>query len=254
MQTSHSEQQHPAKFTPEQIRAHQEQHFTGSLTVRDIVIGMSDGLTVPFALAAGLSGAVSTPFLVLIAGIAEMAAGSIAMGLGGYLASRSESETFGSELAREQREIVELPDLERYEVGEILANYGLAGQTLQDATDQIVSDPERWVAFMMREELRLEAPEPGRARQSAITIGLSYIAGGIIPLFPYVLPVSVTQALLISVVVTIIALAIFGAVKARFTGVSPVRSAIQTTLVGGTAAAVAYVLAHFVSSFGGHVG
>src|SRR5919199_6667550 len=147
MQTPHTEQQYPAKFTPEQIRAHREQHFTGSLTVRDIVIGMSDGLTVPFALAAGLSGAVSTPFLVLIAGIAEMAAGSIAMGLGGYLASRSESETFHSELAREQREIVQLPELERHEVTEILAGYGLTGATLQAATDQIVSDPHRWVEF-----------------------------------------------------------------------------------------------------------
>src|ERR687886_2617776 len=142
MQTPHTEQQYPAKFTPEQIRAHRESHFTGSLTVRDIVIGMSDGLTVPFALAAGLSGAVSTPFLVLIAGIAEMAAGSIAMGLGGYLASRSESETFNSELAREQREIVEIPDLERQEVHDILAEYGLADQTLEDATDQITSVPE----------------------------------------------------------------------------------------------------------------
>jgi VIT1/CCC1 family predicted Fe2+/Mn2+ transporter len=256
MQPSHPEQPaaqvprvrtHPARFTPEQIRAHREQHFTGSLTVRDIVIGMSDGLTVPFALAAGLSGAVATPFLVVIAGIAEMAAGSIAMGLGGYLASRSESETFGSELAREQREIAEVPELERYEVREILEQYGLTGQTLEDATDQIVSKPERWVDFMMREELRLEEPEPGRARQSAITIGLSYIAGGIIPLFPYVLPVTVAQALLI-------ALAVFGAVKARFTGVSIVRSAIQTTLVGGAAAAAAYLLARLVSSFGGTVG
>ena len=247
-------QQRLAKFSPEQIRAHREQHFTGSLTVRDIVIGMSDGLTVPFALAAGLSGAVATPFLVLIAGIAEMAAGSIAMGLGGYLASRSESETFGSELARERREIVEMPELERHEVREILEKYGLTDQTLEDATDQIISKPDRWVDFMMREELRLEEPEPGRARQSAITIGLSYIAGGIIPLFPYVLPVTIEQALLISVVVTLIALAVFGAVKARFTGVAIMRSAVQTVVVGGTAAAVAYLLARFVSSFGGTVG
>ena len=242
--------QHPASFSPEQIRAHREQHFTGSLVVRDIVIGMSDGLTVPFALAAGLSGAVADPFLVVIAGIAEMAAGSIAMGLGGYLASRSESETFSSEQARERREIVEVPAMERYEVKQILQEYGLSGRTLEDAADQIISDPERWVAFMMREELRLEEPEPGRARQSALTIGLSYIAGGIIPLFPYVLPVTVEQALLISVVVTLIALAVFGGVKARFTGVSVKRAAIQTTLVGGTAAAVAYLLARFVSSFG----
>lgn len=243
--------EHPARFSVERVRAHQEEHFTGSLTVRDIIIGMSDGLTVPFALAAGLSGAVDRPFLVLIAGVAEMAAGSIAMGLGGFLAAKSESETYESELRRERREIVELPDVERFEVEQILAGYGLTGDALQAATGQIVSDGERWVRFMMREELRLEEPEPGRARTSALTIGLSYLAGGAIPLFPYLLPVTITHALLISVVITLAALAVFGAVKARFTGVAVVRSAVQTLLVGGAAAGAAYLLARWVSGLGG---
>jgi VIT1/CCC1 family predicted Fe2+/Mn2+ transporter len=242
---------HPSRFRAEQIRAHQEQHFTGSLTVRDVVIGMSDGLTVPFALAAGLSGAVDRPFLVLVAGVAEMAAGSIAMGLGGFLAAKSESETYESELRRERREIVELPEVERLEVEQILADYGLTGSALEAATDQIVSDPERWVSFMMREELRLERPEPGRERRSALTIGLSYLAGGAIPLFPYLLPVAISHALLISVAITLVALAVFGAVKARFTGVPVLRSSVQTLLVGGTAAAAAYFLARWVSGMGG---
>src|SRR3954451_10801430 len=149
-------QPHQVAFSPEQIRAHREQHFTGSLMVRDVVIGMSDGLTVPFALAAGLSGAVSSPYLVVIAGIAEMAAGSIAMGLGGYLAAKSESDTYVSEEVRERREIVEIPDMERLEVHDVLEEYGLTGATLEDATDQITSNPDKWVEFMMREELRLE--------------------------------------------------------------------------------------------------
>lgn len=235
----------------ELLHSHQEQHFTGSLTVRDIIIGMSDGLTVPFALAAGLSGAVDRPFLVLVAGVAEMAAGSIAMGLGGFLAAKSEAETYESELRREQREIVELPEVERLEVEEILAGYGLTGDALQAASDQIVSDPERWVNFMMREELRLEEPEPGRARKSALTIGLSYLAGGAIPLFPYLLPVTIAHALLISVAITLVALAVFGAVKARFTRVPVARSSAQTLLVGGAAAAAAYLLARWVSGLGG---
>jgi VIT1/CCC1 family predicted Fe2+/Mn2+ transporter len=243
--------EHPSRFRAEPIRAHQEQHFTGSLTVRDVIIGMSDGLTVPFALAAGLSGAVDRPFLVLVAGVAEMAAGSIAMGLGGFLAAKSESETYESELRRERREIVELPEVERLEVEQILADYGLTGGALEAATDQIVSDPERWVNFMMREELQLERPEPGRARRSALTIGLSYLAGGAIPLFPYLLPVTISHALLISVAITLVALAVFGAVKARFTGVPVLRSSIQTLLVGGTAAAAAYLLARWVSGMGG---
>lgn len=227
---------------------HVEQHFTGSETLRDIVIGMSDGLTVPFALAAGLSGAVQSSFLVLVAGIAEMAAGSIAMGLGGYLAARSEADTYRAELARERREVQELPEAEAAEVRKIFADFGLRGDALEAAVAAIRSDPEGWVRFMMREELGLEEPRPGRALTSALTIGLSYIAGGFLPLLPYALGLSVTTALGVSVVVTLIALLTFGAVKGHFTGVPIIRSAIQTTLVGGVAAGFAYALARIVST------
>jgi VIT1/CCC1 family predicted Fe2+/Mn2+ transporter len=231
---------------------HVETHFTGSATVRDVVIGMSDGLTVPFALAAGLSGAVENSFVVLVAGIAEMAAGSIAMGLGGYLAARAEADTYRSELAREQREIKDVPDAERGEVGQIFASYGLKGDALESAVAAVTHEPGTWLNFMMREELNLEEPDPARALKSAFTIGLSYIAGGLVPLFPYFLGLPINTALTVSVVVTLIALLIFGAVKARFTGVSMVRGAIQTALVGGVAAGAAYALARLVSSIGVH--
>jgi VIT1/CCC1 family predicted Fe2+/Mn2+ transporter len=226
---------------------HVEQHFTGSATVRDVVIGMSDGLTVPFALAAGLSGAVQSSFLVLVAGIAEMAAGSIAMGLGGYLAARSEADSYQAELAREWREVRELPDAETAEVRQIFASYGLGGDALESATAAIRSNPEGWVHFMMREELGLEEPHPGRALRSALTIGLSYVAGGFLPLLPYALGFPLSTALLISVGLTLIALLLFGAVKGHFTGVPPVRSAVQTAVVGGVAAGFAYTLARLVS-------
>lgn len=226
---------------------HIEQHFTGSETVRDIVIGMSDGLTVPFALAAGLSGAVENSFLVLVAGIAEMAAGSIAMGLGGYLAANSEADNYRAERAREWREVRELPAAETEEVRKIFADYELKGEALDAATAAVCSTPEGWVNFMMREELGLEEPHPGRALSSALTIGLSYIAGGFLPLLPYALGLPISTAFQISVVVTLVALLIFGAVKGHFTGVPVVRSALQTALVGGVAAGFAYALARIVS-------
>ena len=229
---------------------HVETHFTGSATVRDIVIGMSDGLTVPFALAAGLSGAVHSSFLVLVAGIAEMTAGSIAMGLGGYLAARSEADSYQSELARERREVREMPDAETAEVRQIFSGYGLQGPALDAAVAAIRSDQDSWVRFMMREELGLEEPDPGRALRSALTIGLSYIAGGILPLAPYAFGLAVETAFLASVVITLLALLVFGAVKGHFTGVPPVRSALQTALVGGIAAGAAYGLARLVSGSG----
>jgi VIT1/CCC1 family predicted Fe2+/Mn2+ transporter len=227
---------------------HFEQHFTGSATVRDIVIGMSDGLTVPFALAAGLSGAVSSSFLVLIAGIAEMAAGSIAMGLGGYLAAKSEADSYRAELAREWREVHEMPEAETAEVRQIFADYGLSGDALDAAVVAIRSNPEGWVRFMMREELGMEEPDPRRALRSALTIGFSYIAGSFLPLLPYALGLAVTTAFLLSVAVTLVALLVFGAVKGHFTGVAPLREAIQTVVVGGVAAGFAYALARLVSS------
>lgn len=230
---------------------HIEQHFTGSETVRDVVIGMSDGLTVPFALAAGLAGAVSNHWLIVIGGVAEMAAGSIAMGMGGYLAARSDADSYRAEVRREEREINEVPEIERDEVREIFAGYGLEGVPLEAATSAITANRHAWLQFMMREELGLEEPHPGRALRSSLTIGGSYIAGGILPLVPYFWPISITTALLLSAIVTLIALGIFGWVKGAFTGLVPVKSAFQTMLVGGLAAGAAYVIARLVSHIGG---
>lgn len=230
-------------------RTHIEQHFTGSETIRDVVIGMSDGLTVPFALAAGLSGAVDNSFLVLIAGIAEVAAGSIAMGLGGFLAARSESDHYKAELEREWREVRELPERETEEVRAVFRRYGLDGEPLEQATQAVTAKPQAWVDFMMKEELGLEKPDPKRALTSALTIGGSYIVGGAIPLIPYALRLPMSSALLWSVAVTLMALAMFGAVKARFTGISMFKGAWQTALVGGLAAGVAFAIARLVSGF-----
>lgn len=229
---------------------HREAHFTGSATVRDVVIGMSDGLTVPFALAAGLSGAVDSSFVVLVAGVAEMAAGSIAMGLGGYLAARSEADTYTTELAREHAEVRSVPEVEAQEVRDIFRGYGLDGAALHSAVEAVRSNPEGWVHFMMREELGLEQPDPKRAPRSAASIALSYIAGGLLPLSPYAVGLSLMTAFFWSVGVTLLALLAFGAAKARLTGVSMLRGALQTAVVGGVAAGVAYALARLVSGLG----
>jgi VIT1/CCC1 family predicted Fe2+/Mn2+ transporter len=224
-----------------------EAHFTGSAVVRDVIIGMSDGLTVPFALAAGLAGVVTSSFLVLVAGLAEIVAGSIAMGLGGYLAARSDQEHYHAELAREEREIRAVPEMETQEVREVLAGFGLRDETLENAVAAITADHQRWLDFMMRNELNLEPPDPKRARNSAATIGFSYIAGGILPLAPYAFKVPVTTALLWSAALTLVALLIFGAVKGRFAGVSMGKAALQTALVGSLAASAAYFLARLVN-------
>ena len=226
---------------------HAEQHFMGSDFIRDIVIGMSDGLTVPFALAAGLSGAVSTTALIMTAGGAEIAAGSIAMGLGGYLAGKTDAEHYETELKREKREVVELPEREEEEVAEIFRGYGLEEDQVKSITATMRKNPEQWVDFMMKFELGLEKPEPTRARNSAITIAISYIIGGIIPLLPYFFISTPASALKLSVIVTLIALLIFGYVKGKFTGTKPWKSAMQTAIVGGLAAAVAFVLARLLS-------
>jgi len=233
------------------VSSHRETHFTGSEMVRDIVIGMSDGLTVPFALAAGLSGAVASGHVVLVAGIAEMAAGSIAMGLGGYLAARSEHESYISERAREEKEINEKHDAEIGEVRDVFQKYGLSGDALNAATQAITSNKGTWVDFMMKEELGLEEPDPKRALRSALTIGLAYIAGGIIPLTPYALNLTLSRALLLSVVLTLIALFVFGALKGRFTGSSVLKSAVQTMFVGAVASGAAFLIARLVSGTGG---
>ena len=222
---------------------HVEKHFTASETVRDIVIGMSDGLTVPFALAAGLSGAVEASGIIITAGLAEVAAGAIAMGLGGYLAARTDAEHFASERAREERETEEMPEEEAAEVAAVLRSYGLEKDKVETVVNSIRADKKRWVDFMMRFELGLEEPDPKRARNSALTIALSYIAGGMVPLAPYFFIPLVHTALLASVGVTLLALLVFGYVKGRFTTAKPFRSAWQTVVVGGLAAAAAFLIA-----------
>ena len=226
---------------------HKEQHFEGSEVVRDVVLGMSDGLTVPFALAAGLTGAVGTARIILVAGVAELAAGAIAMGLGGYLAAKSEADSYTSELKREHDEVRDIPLEEREEVRKIFAGWGLEGETLEKATDAICAEPKRWVEFMMREELKLAEPDPGRARASALTIGGAYVAGGAIPLAPYLFPVPVLTALGASCAVTLTALALFGSVKGRLTGKPPLREAGRTVLVGALASGAAFLLAKLIS-------
>lgn len=222
---------------------HVEHHFTSSEMVRDIVIGMSDGLTVPFALAAGLSGAVDATNIVILAGLAEIAAGSIAMGLGGYLAAKTDAEHYASELRREETEIHEKPQAEIDEVAQVFRGYGLDQATVDTVTKAVCSDNKRWVDFMMRFELGLEEPDPRRARTSALTIALSYVGGGLIPLMPYFIFSNVREGLIGSVVITLFALLIFGYIKGRFTTPHPWRSAWQTAGVGGIAAAVAFLLA-----------
>lgn len=222
---------------------HVEKHFTAGETVRDVVIGMADGLTVPFALAAGLSAAVSSTSVVITAGLAEIAAGAIAMGLGGYLAAKADAEHFASEEAREIWEVDHKRTFEVREVRDVFEKFGLKGAPLEQVVAAVTSDKRQWVEFMMRFELGLEAPDPKRAMTSALTIGGSYLVGGLIPLAPYFFSKNINDALLISVGVTGVALAVFGAVKGHFTGINKLRSAAQTLLVGGLAAGAAFGLA-----------
>jgi vacuolar iron transporter family protein len=226
---------------------HVEKHFTATAAVRDVVIGMSDGLTVPFALAAGLTGAAIATHVVVTAGLAEIAAGSIAMGLGGYLAAKTDSEHYASELDREYRETVEMRDLEVEEVAKVFRDYGLTQAQMDPVVNAITSDQKRWVDFMMRFELGLEVPDPKRAARSAGTIAGSYIVGGLVPLAPYILMKEILPALWVSVCVTLLALFIFGAIKGHYTGVKPLRGGVQTVLVGGLAAAVAFFIARLIS-------
>ena len=225
------------------MRTHVEQHFTASDMVRDVVIGMSDGLTVPFALAAGLSGAKVGTSVVVLAGLAEIAAGSIAMGLGGFLAARTDQEHYQSELQREIIESREIPAQEAAEVAHVFEGWGLTSQQIEPIVAAITSDEKRWVDFMMRFELGLEEPDPKRAVRSASTIGASYIAGGFIPLAPYFFPIDLGTGLEASVAVTHTALFIFGCIKARFTGIAWWRGGFQTTMIGGLAAAAAFGIA-----------
>jgi vacuolar iron transporter family protein len=229
------------------MAVHAEQHSTSGEMVRDIVIGMSDGLTVPFALAAGLSGAVHSSHIVITAGLAEIAAGSIAMGLGGFLAARGDAEHYASERRREEREVVELPEEEMAEVVQVFQSYGLNTSEATTIAESLRERPKAWVDFMMRFEIGLEEPEKGRALRSATTIALAYIAGGLIPLSPYMLQTTPSIALLQSVAVTLLALSIFGYLKGIATKTPAFRSAWQTTLIGGLAAAAAFGLAKAIS-------
>jgi len=222
---------------------HAEKHFTASDVVRDVVIGMSDGLTVPFAIAAGMTGAAVATKVVIIAGLAEIAAGSISMGLGGYLAGKTDAEHYTVERQREADETRTVPDMETQEVADILNDMGLSDEEASPIVRALVRQPEKWINFMMRFELGLEQPDPRRAWQSALTIAASYAASGLIPLSPYFFIPDIHTALLLSVAVTILALFIFGYVKGRITGVRAFRSAFETALIGGAAAGAAFGLA-----------
>ena len=226
---------------------HIEKHFTAGNFVRDVVIGMSDGLTVPFALAAGLSGAVQNTRLIVVGGLDEIAAGSIAMGLGGYLAARGDAEHYEQEREREEREVREIPEEEKAEVNLVFQAYGMTKEESTPVVEALSRRPDAWVDFMMRFELGLEEPDPRRALTSAATIAGSYVAGGMIPLSPYILLSSASRGLVLSAVVTLAALGIFGYMKGRFTGTHPLRSASQTVVIGGLAAAAAFVLAKLIA-------
>ncbi|HTI71734.1 MAG TPA: VIT1/CCC1 transporter family protein [Candidatus Limnocylindria bacterium] len=226
---------------------HTEQHFSGSDTVRDVVIGMADGLTVPFALAAGISGALTSSHIVVTAGIAEIAAGSIAMGLGGYMAAKSDAEHYFNERRREELEIREKADIERQEIVAILHRFGVTAEESAPVVAALERNPTAWRDFMMQFELGLEEPDPKRAVRSAATIAGSYIVGGLIPLAPYILMNDSHQALVASACVTLAALGVFGYVKGHFTGVPKLKSAYQTALIGSLAAGVAYLIAKWIA-------
>ncbi len=226
---------------------HKEQHVSGSETIRDIVIGMSDGLTVPFALAAGLSGAISSSGIVVTAGIAEIVAGSIAMGLGGFLAGRTEVDHYNSELKREYNEVERVPEQEKAEVKEVFAEFGLSAHLQDQIADEMARDKKKWVEFMMRYELGLEEPHANRATKSAITIGVSYIVGGIIPLSPYVFINSSETALYYSCVVTLISLFIFGFFKSKMTGQPALGGAFKVVIIGALAAGAAFLMAKLIN-------
>jgi VIT1/CCC1 family predicted Fe2+/Mn2+ transporter len=229
------------------ITPHIEKHFTAGNFVRDVVIGMADGLTVPFALAAGLSGASQDTRVIVIGGLAEIAAGSIAMGLGGYLAARGDAEHYEQEREREEREVREIPEEEKAEVSRVFHAYGMTPEQSVPVVEALSQHPKAWVDFMMRFELGLEEPDPRRAVTSAVTIAGAYIAGGFIPLSPYIALSSASRGLELSAAVTLVALGIFGYIKGRFTGTQPLRSASQTVVIGGLAAAAAFVLAKLIA-------
>lgn len=222
---------------------HTEKHLKSSALITDIVIGMSDGLTVPFALAAGLSGAVQSNSIVITAGIAEIVAGSIAMGLGGYLAGKTEQEHYATELKREYEEVVEKPEIEKHEVKEALAEFGISESTQNLVAEELAKDKDQWVRFMMKYELGLDEPDANRARNSAANIGISYIVGGLIPLSAYFFTNTPEHGLIVSAILTVICLFVFGFFKAKVTGQVPIKGALKVTLIGIAAASAAYFVA-----------
>ena len=229
------------------VHPHPEKHLTSSAMLQDIVIGLSDGLTVPFALAAGLSGAVQSSGLVITAGLAEIVAGSIAMGLGGYLAGRTEVEHYDAELKREYQEVRDVPHVERAEVDELLAEMGLSESTRQQAVQELTADADQWVRFMMKYELGLEKPDPRQAPKSAFTISAAYALGGLIPLSAYFFTTTPAEGLLWSAVITLVCLLIFGYLKSRLTGQPPIMGALKMAGVGALAAGAAFLVARQIT-------
>jgi VIT1/CCC1 family predicted Fe2+/Mn2+ transporter len=223
--------------------SHKEEHLGSSAFITDVVIGMSDGLTVPFALAAGLSGAVHSNAVVITAGIAEIVAGSIAMGLGGYLAGKTEQEHYQAELTREYEEVENIPEKEKEEVKLIFAEYGLNENTQTLIAEEMAKDKDKWVDFMMKYELGLEKPDVNRARDSAATIGISYIIGGLIPLSGYFFTPTPYKGLFVSSILTVICLFLFGWFKSKFTGQPLFKGAAKVTLIGIAAATAAFMVA-----------
>ena len=233
------------------IHLHHEAHLQSSDLLTDIVIGMSDGLTVPFALAAGLSGAVQgNVSLIWIAGIAEISAGSIAMGLGGYLAGRTEQDHYESELKKEYWELTHKRKDEIWEVKKVFLDWGLSEATAEEATQEIIKDDKRWVDFMMKYELGLEEPDPKRASRSAFNIGLSYIVGGLIPLIPYFFVSDAISGLKLSAIITLACLFIFGFFKSKITGINPWTGGLKVMMIGALAAGAAFTIAKLIE--GGH--
>jgi predicted membrane protein (TIGR00267 family) len=220
-----------------------EKHLKSSDFITDIVIGMSDGLTVPFALAAGLSGAVASSAIVTTAGIAEIVAGSIAMGLGGYLAGQTEQEHYESELKREYEEVERVPEREKEEIREVFEGYGLTPEAQEIVVEAISKDKDKWVDFMMRFELGLEKPNPNRARNSALTIGISYIVGGFVPLVPYFYVDDPKSGLIYSAEITLLALLVFGYFKSKVTDQNPWIGSLKVASIGAAAASAAYFVA-----------
>jgi VIT1/CCC1 family predicted Fe2+/Mn2+ transporter len=231
---------------PNAVHLHKEEHAFGADTLRDIVIGMSDGLTVPFALAAGLSGAVTNTNLIIIAGLAEIAAGSIAMGLGGYLAGKTEVDHYNSEMKREFEEVETVPEVEKQELKTFFSSLGLSNEIQNQAVDEVIKDKEKWVELMMKYELGLEKPDPKRAAKSAFNIGFSYIVGGMIPLSPYFFVSNGLEGLKISSVITLICLFVFGYFKSKFTGVNKISGAFRVMMIGAVAAGCAFAIARLI--------